>query len=264
MTTRTARAGRRGRRGVRHLLGDIGALLAAVVLAAACGTAGDAGGGSVTGGSPTTGVAAPAGLVQRAADATAAAGTARFVSEARLSSQAATVVASRGEGEVDLAGPRGIRHDAANPTLFGVEAGAELVAVADVWLDGAGSRQQEIDDDRPGRVTPVTGGLGAFLGLDTRVDDDPAAVFSAELGGRDYVEAGSEPVRGETATHFRSAEGLLGDDTIDVWVDDRDRLVRVTRSHPDGAGGQRSATLELFDFGATLAIPPAPPLTGPA
>ena len=239
-------------------------MLAGVVLAAACGPAGDGVEGSVTGGSPATEVAAPAGLIQRAADATAAAGTARFVSEARLSSQAATVVASRSEGEVDFAEPRGIRHDAANPTLAGVEAGDELVAVADVWLDRAGNRQQEIDDDRPGRVTPVTGGLGAFLGLDTRVDGDPAAVFSAELGGREYVQAGSEPVRGVAARHFRSADGLQGDGTIDVWVDDGDRLVRVTRSHPDGAGGQRSTTLELFDFGATLALPPAPPLTAPA
>ncbi len=194
---------RDGRRDRRHL-GSVGALLVGVVLTVACGTTGNSAGGSDAG-VPTTEVAAPAGLIERAAEATAAAGTARFVIEARLSTRATSVVASRSEGEVDLAGPRGVRRDAAISSLTDPGAKDELVAVAVVWFDSSGSRQQEIDAGRPGRVEPVTGGLGAFLGLDTRVEGDPAAVLSAELGGRVYVEAGSEQVRGVEATHVRSA-----------------------------------------------------------
>jgi hypothetical protein len=220
-----------------------------------------------TGAPPATGAPAPADLVDRSAAATSTAGTARFVTEARLSSPTQTVVAARGEGVVDFVGPRGVRRDAVNSALAEPGAADELVAAAVVWIDGASGRQQAIDDGQPGRVTPVAGGLAALWGLTTDAAGGPTAggpaeVLRAELGGRDYFEAGTDTVRGTPSTRFRSVEGT-GDEaeTVEVWVADDDRIVRITRARPDGAGGQRVTSLELYEFGEPADIPPTPPLS---
>jgi hypothetical protein len=53
--------------------------------------------------------------------------------------------------------------------------------------------------------------------------------------------------------------GATGPDTLELWVDGSGRLVRLTRSTSDAVNGRRGTTLELYDFGVTLAVarPPA-------
>lgn len=209
----------------------------------------------------TTPVPAPGDLAERVAAATEAAGRARFVSDTLALSGSSEAVVARSEGALDWMGRHGHRRDLANQAALGGDPkGGELELVAELWL--AGDTTYERDLDRGSQVMPVSGGVGLFAGLENAPDGDGglAGVLRYMLGGRRFTTAGTEQVRGSTATHYSSA-AANDQRPLDVWVDGDTRLVRVRSSAPrPGSRVVAAATVELFDFGAPLDIPAPPEL----
>ena len=104
--------------------------------------------------------------------------------------------------------------------------------------------------------------LGDRLGeLTEWVEDGPSRVLEQLRAVGEVEELGPEQVRGVETTRYRALVRLPGapaDRTVpvDVWIDGDGLVRRLRAAHGEPAA---TVTLELYDFGADVAIePPAP------
>ncbi|HEX5586120.1 MAG TPA: hypothetical protein VFZ17_02330 [Acidimicrobiia bacterium] len=67
---------------------------------------------------------------------------------------------------------------------------------------------------------------------------------------------GDDTVAGHHATHYRATVSEGGDASIDVWIDDQDRVVKIQSTSPDGGA---DITFEVTAFGVPVDVtaPPA-------
>lgn len=126
-----------------------------------------------------------------------------------------------------------------------------LVDFGETWfVDG------EVFELAPGDTAarPVGGDLADFLFVDSRDEpvDELAAVLAQLLEGWPPTTVSDAVLIGEVSTHhlrFQRPDG----DVVDVWVDDRARIVRTTKL------SERAAPLELRIGVTHLALAPVLP-----
>jgi hypothetical protein len=213
-------------------------VLLAIALAAACG------------GSETT---APAPLprvdVAQAAARTADAGSARFT----LSGEARQGGPFTGEGELTGSAARLDLH-------FSEASGLVPADVEVVYADGTlYARLSGVAGLLPGLL--AGGGEWVAVDLDAHSDllddyldlgeGDPARLLETLEAAGGFEAVGSDRVRGVETTRYR---GTVASREVEVWIGADELVRRVAVRGEDGA----NAELELFDFGADVAIEPPP------
>jgi hypothetical protein len=165
-------------------------------------------------------------------------------------------IAAYPDGDLELAGESTIEGEGVAEPGPGVAQHAEVRRV-----DGTTYlRLWNEDEDPPSWIEmPDAPGGGDGLGGGQMVTDPMAVLDTLRDEARSFTEVGSEDVRGDAATRYRAEvdpeafddiTGLWGEDapdevTVDVWVDDAERLRRME------AGG---LVLELWDFGVEVDV----------
>ncbi|MGW0190330.1 hypothetical protein ACWDV7_31950 [Streptomyces sp. NPDC003362] len=107
----------------------------------------------------------------------------------------------------------------------------------------------------------IAGGSGAQLGDQMR-DSTPDRSLRLLLSSSDVREVGEERVRGRRTTHYsgtvEAADDGVSEQTVDVWIDDRDLLVKKVEKART-ADGELTQTAFYDDYGAEVRAhrPPA-------
>jgi hypothetical protein len=190
------------------------------------------------------------------------------------------------EGEIEFTTSNlSLTFDLEDQGIPGAEGGsAEIRQIGDVFyveIPGA-DRWIELD------ATGIAETLGDPSGLRSAVGASPNALLDLLAGTEQARRIGSEEIRGRAAEHFTAnvdvavaAEAATGESKaalerlseqlaqtalpLEVWLDDDDRVVRmripvILEATPEEPEPPRiTTTLELFDFGADVAIE-APPV----
>jgi hypothetical protein len=213
----------------------------------------------------------PVAAVQAASQRTAEAGTARM-------SLVVEVDAAEGSGRITSEGVLALDGSAADlRATLPADLLDEEVALRVLVADGTTYLQVDGLPLLSGTWIEV-GEAGGPLGVDA--DAATGGVDGALDALRevtDVTEVGVEAVGGVTATHYRAvldagdlADGLaalgslaskdvseaLADTsiTIDVWIDEQGRLVRLEEQVPLPGGGSASITYALSDFGVPVEV----------
>src|SRR5262245_483173 len=162
----------------------------------------------------------------------------------------------------------------------GVVSGDGQQGKVSVEIGSLGSLEERIVDGTiyvgGGELLSRVLGTGQSSWIAISPGDGPGALGSSALGdlGHDPTSAldvlnrvagpvetvGDDTVAGQHATHYRVSIDAEGSSTsVDVWIDDHDRVVKVTSSEPNGG----DVTFEVTAFGVPVDVqaPPADQVT---
>lgn len=214
---------------------------------------------------PATGEAA---AIEQAVDTTVAEGSAAFRAETTVDDDQAGSQTFEGEGVVDLTGER-------RQLTFDTPAGQVIVLTegTDAYLRVPGETDAgwvQVD------LAEAAGGEDELRRLGLHPLQDPTVNLDLLRAADRVEEHGEEMLDGDTTTHYevtvdseRAAQqarddvreaideatgGADAQITLEVWIDEQDRIRRIVQDDvmidADGASATATITLELFDFGA--------------
>jgi hypothetical protein len=181
-------------------------------------------------------------------DATVAAGTFRFTSNATLTLGPRVVPFSRRSGAVDVARDSGAATGtiATEPHISNKQAALEQRVVE--------GRMWERIDDGPWHEQGF--GVNSLLGVAGGSQRDVRGTLEEVLGPATWTYVG----RDEGLDHYQTGRGV--DEAMDLWLDERGRLVRLVVREVSGQGVNFEHDLRLDHFGETLDVLTEPPTQG--